>query len=69
MIQAFRRDKSNDQARELRLRGLDPKATYKVSDLYGRITTTTSGADLMKKGLYVEIADSPGAIIIIYKKI
>jgi alpha-galactosidase len=69
MIQGFRRDKSNDQAKELRLRGLDPAATYRVSDLDGRITETVSGADLMQKGLRVEIANAPGAIIIIYKKI
>ena len=69
MIQAFRRDKSHDQANELRLRGLDPVATYKVSDLDGRVMTTSSGADLMQKGLHVEIADVPGAIIILYKRI
>ncbi len=69
VIQAFRRDKSNDQAKELRLRGLDPKATYKVSDLDGKFTTTISGADLMQKGLQVGIADAPGATILVYKKI
>jgi len=69
MIQAFRRDESHDQANELRLRGLDPAAIYKVSDLDGRVTTTISGADLMEKGLHVEIADAPGAVIIIYKRI
>ena len=69
MIQAFRRDKTHDQANEFRLRGLDPAASYKVSDLDGKVTTTISGADLMQKGLHVEIADAPGAVIIIYKRI
>ena len=69
MIQAFRRDKTHDQTNEFRLHGLDPAATYKVSDLDGKATTTISGADLMQKGLHVEIADAPGATIIIYKRI
>jgi alpha-galactosidase len=69
MVQAFRRDQSHDRAYEYRLRGLDPSATYKVSDLDGKITTTISGAVLMQKGLHVEIADAPGATIIIYKRI
>jgi alpha-galactosidase len=69
MIEAFRRDESRDHARELRLRGLDPAATYKVSDLDGRVTTRISGAELMQKGLHVEIANAPGAVIMIYKRI
>jgi len=69
MVQAFRRDQSHDQTYEYRLRGLDPSATYKVSDLDGQVTTTISGADLMQKGLHVEISDAPGAAIIIYKRI
>jgi alpha-galactosidase len=68
MIQAFRRNKSNDQSKELRLRRLDPAATYKVSDIDGTFTTTISGADLMRKGLQVGIEDAPGAAVIIYKR-
>ena len=33
MVQAFRRDKNNDVMKDLRLRGLDPTATYEVTDL------------------------------------
>jgi hypothetical protein len=69
MVEAFRRDKSKDQAKELRLRGLDPKATYKVSDLDGGPATTISGSDLMQNGLPATIPDAPGAVIIIYEKI
>ena len=38
MVQAFRRDKSEDPATDIRLRGLDPSATYKVTDLDGKVT-------------------------------
>ena len=68
IVQAFRRDKNNDVMKDLRLRGLDPTATYEVDDLDGSASITSSGRDLMQKGLAVEIAGKPGAAIIMYKK-
>jgi alpha-galactosidase len=69
MVQVFRRDKNNDVMENLRLRGLDPTATYEVDDLDGSASNTSSGRDLMQKGLHVELAEKPGAAIIIYKRV
>jgi alpha-galactosidase len=69
MVQAFRRDKSGDAAKDLRLRGLDAAATYEVTDLDADVTKTVAGEDLMQKGLHVEVAEKPGAAIILYKRV
>ena len=68
MVQAFRRGENNDVTKNLRLRGLDPSATYEVTNLDAGAPSTISGRDLMQKGLAVEIAGKPGAAIVIYKK-
>jgi alpha-galactosidase len=69
MVQAFRRDEDEEPAQDLRLRGLDPAATYEVTDLDAKTPTTISGKELMQQGLRVEIKDKRGAAIIVYKKI
>jgi alpha-galactosidase len=69
MIQAFRREKNDDQAKDLRLRGLDAAATYEVTDLDAGVTSHFSGGDLMQKGLHVEVVGEPGAAIITYERI
>jgi alpha-galactosidase len=64
----FRREKSADASKEIRLKGLDPKATYEVSfeDIPDKRTAT--GRELTEKGLTVKIADKPGAVIIMYSR-
>jgi alpha-galactosidase len=69
MVQAFRRDEDAELAQDLRLRGLDPAATYEVTNLDAKTPTTVSGKDLMQQGLHVEIKEKRGAVIIVYKKI
>jgi alpha-galactosidase len=68
MVQAFRRDKNAETSKRLLLRGLDPAATYTVTDLDTKTPRTVSGRELMQHGLRVEIAEQRGAAIIIYKK-
>ena len=68
MVQAFRRDKSSEAARPLRLRGLDPAAKYEVADVDAWAPRILSGADLMRQGLQIEIPEKPGSTIIFYKK-
>jgi alpha-galactosidase len=68
MVQAFRRDQNDETAKNLRLRGLDPAATYEVTDLDARMPNAISGIGLMQHGLQVEIKEKRGAAIIIYKK-
>ena len=69
MVQAFRRDKNDESAQNLPLRGLDPAALYEVTDLDAGIPATVLGTALMQQGLHVEIEGKPGAAIIVYKKV
>ena len=69
IVQAFRREKSDDAAKSLRLRGLDADASYEVTDLDAGVAKTVTGQDLMQKGLHVEVAGEPGAAIILYKRV
>jgi alpha-galactosidase len=69
MVQAFRREESNVSANDLPLRGIDPAATYEITDLDAKSSTTVSGKDLTQHGLHVEIAGKRGAAIIVYKKV
>jgi len=68
MVQAFRRDENDEPVRDFRLRGLDPAATYEISNLDTKTPHSISGKDLMQQGLHIEIPEKRGAAIIIYKK-
>ncbi len=69
MVQAFRRDQSDQPSQNLPLRGLDPAATYEIHNLDTTTRTTVSGRDLLQQGLHVEIKEKRGAVILLYKKI
>lgn len=69
MVQAFRRDESDQPSKNLPLRGLDPAATYEIRDLDTTTRATVSGRDLLQQGLHVEIREKRGAVILLYKKI
>ena len=47
----------------------DDESEDEVDDLDGSASNTSSGRDLMQKGLHVELAGKPGAAIIIYKRV
>jgi alpha-galactosidase len=68
MVQVFRRDKSEELTRDLRLRGLDAAATYEVTNVDTVAPRIISGTHLMRQGLYVEIPAKPGSAILFYKK-
>jgi alpha-galactosidase len=69
MMQAFRRDQSEEATGTFRLRGLDPAEQYEVTNLDVETPSKMSGKDLMERGLTVEIKDKPGAALITYKLI
>jgi alpha-galactosidase len=69
MVQAFRRDEDDESTKDLRLRGLDPAATYEITNLDTKTPATVSGSGLMQQGVHVEIKEKRGAAIIIYKKV
>jgi hypothetical protein len=69
VVQAFRRDKSEEPTKTLRLSGVDPTAQYELTDFDLKSTTRVSGKDLMEKGLVVELKSKPGAAVIAYKRL
>ena len=68
MVQVFRREDSIYEAARVKLRGLDPSATYVVFDIDapGKETRITGDA-LMQRGLRVEVSQQPGAVIYVYR--
>jgi alpha-galactosidase len=69
LVQAFRREECAIAKTAYKLQGLDPAATYEVTDLDVGKLATVSGKSLMEEGLAVEIKELPGAAVIRYKKI
>ncbi len=68
VVQAFRRAESVDAAARFTLRGLDPAATYVLTDLDTGESQTLAGRELLDNGLAVAIAEQPGSAVIVYKK-
>lgn len=68
MVQAFRRADSPSESMFVRLRGLESKSRYVVTDLDVSQPRTVTGRELMEKGLSVAIKDRPGAVVIRYQK-
>ncbi|MHB1461439.1 MAG: NPCBM/NEW2 domain-containing protein [Armatimonadota bacterium] len=68
MVQAFRRDQSYYTSTAFCLRGLEPDASYTVTDLDTNGTSVHTGKELMEKGLDITIAAKPGSALIVYKK-
>ena len=68
MIQVFRRDKSFYVSGTLNLRGLQPDATYTLTDQDSGKASEMTGRDLIEKGLTVTIPDKPGSVLVTYKR-
>jgi alpha-galactosidase len=68
MVQAFRRPESAYESARFRLRGLDALAKYRVTVLDAPGESEYSGQELAGKGLPVSIRTSPGAVIVVYRR-
>ena len=68
VVQAFRRAESPQGSACYKLRGLDPKAQYVVTNLDKPEPFHMSGRQLMADGLSVTIQAKPGAVVICYKR-
>jgi len=68
VVQAFRRGECAEASIRLRLRGLDPRASYRIRNLDTGAETTVSGAGMAGAGLLIECADRPGAVNLLYRK-
>jgi alpha-galactosidase len=69
VVQAFRRGQCEPAAQTYRLRGLDPSATYELTNFDVPGTSVASGKELMEQGLKIEIKDKPGAAVIVYRRV
>jgi alpha-galactosidase len=69
IIEAFRRAGSPYESVRLKLRGLDPKAKYQITQLNGNTKLEMSGEELTQKGLPVAIGEQPGVAIIKYQRL
>jgi alpha-galactosidase len=69
IVQAFRHDQSDYRSMELRLRGLEPDAEYRLTDFDSETPRTVTGKALMEQGVYIDIAQRPGAALVRYKKV
>jgi alpha-galactosidase len=67
IVQVFRRGKSVYESVRLQLRGLDPKATYVVTDQDEGKPRRMTGKALGKPGLLVKIASQPGSALVRYR--
>lgn len=68
VVQAFRRQDSPTDAVRLKLRGLEPEASYSVTDLDANKPEEIPGRNLTDEGLLVTISRKPGAAVVTYKK-
>jgi len=68
-VQAFRRENCIFKAADLKMRGLDPDATYQLKNYDVKGQTRITGKELMEKGITIDIPDQPGAVTIKYVKV
>jgi alpha-galactosidase len=67
-VQVFRREEAPGDSVMLKLRGLDPKATYAVENLGDGTVRKLKGADLLESGLTVKLAKQPESALFLYRK-
>ena len=69
MIQVFRRTDNPFEAARFRLRGLDPAATYRITNLdQAHQSLELTGQELAEQGLPVTMTQAPQALTIAYAK-
>jgi len=69
MVQVFRRPDSIYESARLPLRGLEADAAYEVEDLDTGSITRATGEELIERGARVTFADSPGSLVLIYRRV
>jgi len=67
IVQVFRRANSPYESVRLKLRGLEPKAKYQITQLDRSEKLEMNGEELVQKGLPVAIDERPGVAIIKYQ--
>lgn len=67
-VQAFRRPGCSQETMRFTLRGLDPKARYRLTDLDKKRPVVLTGTQLMSKGIQLRLPERPGSAIVIYRQ-
>ena len=67
-ILAYRRSEAADDSRTFKLRNLDRRAIYEVTDVHSGSLIRRKGAELMDEGVPIQIAFKPGAVWLSYKR-
>ncbi|MBI2844878.1 MAG: alpha-galactosidase [Armatimonadetes bacterium] len=67
VVQAFRRADCADDSITVNLRGLDPKASYSLTDVDTDVVRRMNGEELMIKGIEIRLTDKPAAAVITYR--
>ncbi len=68
MVQVFRRPECSYETARLKLRGLEPTAHYKITNLDATGSTEISGKELTEQGLQVSLNHQPDSAVITYKR-
>jgi alpha-galactosidase len=69
LVQVFRRPESHEGSARLKLRGLDPRFRYAVTDLDDPKPRELSGRELMVNGLQLALPEKPAARMVTYRRI
>jgi alpha-galactosidase len=70
VVQAFRHAESVYETARVKLRGLDPAARYRLTDLdHPDRPQTFAGRELLESGLEIAIAAKPGSAVLVYEKL
>ncbi|GAB4134177.1 MAG: hypothetical protein Kow0040_17500 [Thermogutta sp.] len=69
LIQAFRRDAAPSDSPTFRLRGLDPEATYALTQWDSDRRFTATGRELMERGFSWSLESAPSAAVMMYQRV
>jgi len=68
LVQAFRRSEASEETAVFKLAGLDPEATYVVTDVDAKQPRQITGRELLEKGLTITLITPSSAAVITYRK-
>ena len=68
-VQAFRRENCIEKYVRVKLRGLDARGIYQITDFDSHKKVRVSGRKLMITGYRIQIQEQPGAAILVYEKV
>ena len=68
-VQAFRRENCIEKYVRVKLRGLDARGIYQITDFDSHKKVRVSGRKLMITGYRIQIQEQPGAAILVYETV